>query len=203
MHRLAYLEKLLYLCSEFVRTQTKYRIMKKIILFATALMMVGCGFMQNSASGNGSQQTTAGTQQTAGTSTNAAMTAGQGAGNALHALYAQYVADGKKYNYKNTQNILNTVTLVANCEGLKENYKNKTYLTEFGKGMIASSLGLVTQNNVEQVTNSLVDMVKNSETVQTATAQAQSTASEAAGYANTAAQYAGALSSLLSIFSGK
>ena len=173
--------------------------MKKIILFATALMMVGCGFMQNSASGNGSQQTTAGTQQTSSSSTNAAMTAGQGAGNALHALYTQYIADGKKYNYKNTQNILNTVTL----EGLKENYKNKTYLTEFGKGMIASSLGLVTQNNVEQVTNSLVDMVKNSETVQTATAQAQSTASEAASYANTAAQYAGALSTLLSAFGGK
>ena len=202
MHRLAYLEKLLYLCSEFVRTQTKYRIMKKIILFATALMMVGCGFMQNSASGNGSQQTTA-TQQTTGSSTNAAMTAGQGAGNALQALYAQYVADGKKFNYKNTQNILNTVTLVANCEGLKENYKNKTYLTEFGKGMIASSLGLVTQNNVEQVTNSLVEMVKNSETVQTATTQAQNTANTAASYANTASQYAGALSTLLSAFGGK
>ena len=202
MHRLAYLEKLLYLCSEFVRTQTKYRIMKKIILFATALLMAGCGFMQNSASSNGSQQTTA-TQQTTGSSTNAAMTAGQGAGNALHALYAQYVADGKKYNYKNTQNILNTVTLVANCEGLKENYKNKTYLTEFGKGLVASSLGLVTQNNVEQVTNSLVDMVKNSETVQTATTQAQNTANTAASYANTASQYAGALSTLLSAFGGK
>ena len=131
------------------------------------------------------------------------MSAGQGAGSALQALYSQYKADGNKYDYKNMQNILNTVTLVANCEGLKENYKNTTYLKEFGKGMVASSLGLVTQNNVEQVTNSLVDMVKNSETVQTATAQAQSTASEAAGYANTAAQYAGALSSSLSIFSGK
>ena len=177
--------------------------MKKIILFATALLMAGCGFMQSSASGNGSQQTTASTQQTSSSSTNAAMTAGQGAGNALHALYTQYIADGKKYNYKNTQNILNTVTLIANCEGLKENYNNKTYRTEFGKGLVASSLGLVTQDNVETVTNSLVDMVKNSETVQTASAQAQSTASEAASYANTAAQYAGALSTLLSAFGGK
>ena len=69
--------------------------------------------------------------------------------------------------------------------------------------MIASSLGLVTQSNVETVTNSLVDMVKSSETVQAATTQAQNTANTAAGYANTAAQYAGALSSLLSAFGGK
>lgn len=45
--------------------------------------------------------------------------------NALLAIYHQYKADGNKYDYKNMQNILNTVTLVANCEGLKENYKDK------------------------------------------------------------------------------
>jgi hypothetical protein len=56
---------------------------------------------------------------------------------------------------------------------------------------------------VETVTNSLVDMVKNSETVQEAKTQTQSTASTAAGYANTAAQYAGALSTLLGTFAGK
>ena len=186
--------------------------MKKIILFATAIMMAGCGFMQNSTSSNNSQpaQPAATTAQ----ASNAAMTAGQGAGNALLAIYNQYKADGNKYDYKNMQNILNTVTLVANCEGLKENYKDKTYRSEFGKGMVASSLGLVTQNNVETVTNSLVEMVKNSETVknaqsqttqavQNAANQAQSTANQAASYANTAAQYAGALSTLLGAFGGK
>ena len=166
--------------------------------------MAGCGFMKNSTGSNqnsavSSQSTTTTTAQ----SGNTAVSAGQGAGNALLALYNQYKADGNKYDYKNMQNILNTVTLVANCEGLKDNFKDKTYLKEFGKGMIASSLGLVTQNNVETVTNSLVDMVKNSEAVQNATTQAQSTASTAAGYANTAAQYAGALSTLLGAFSGK
>lgn len=179
--------------------------MKKIMIFVAAtLIMAGCGFMKNSTGSNqnsavSSQSTTTTTAQ----SGNAAVSAGQGAGNALLALYNQYKADGNKYDYKNMQNILNTVTLVANCEGLKDNFKDKTYLKEFGKGMIASSLGLVTQNNVETVTNSLVDMVKNSETVQNATTQAQSTASTAAGYANTAAQYAGALSTLLGAFSGK
>ena len=172
--------------------------MKKIILFATALMMAGCGFMQNSTS-NGQSDQVQSTTTTTASSSNAAMTAGQGAGNALQALYTQYKADGK-YDYKNMQNALNTVTLIANCEGLKDNYKDKTYLTEFGKGLIASSLGLVTQNNVSTVTNSLVDMVKNSETVQNISSQAQSTANTAASYAGTAAQYAGSISNLLSLF---
>ena len=178
--------------------------MKKAFLMAAVMMMAGCGFMKNSTSSN--TTTTAQPATTTTTTTqnsNAAMSAGQGAGNALLNLYNQYKADGNKYDYKNMQNVLNTVTLVANCEGLKENYKNTSYLKEFGKGMVASSLGLVTQDNVEQVTNSLVDMVKNSETVQTATQTAQNTANTAAGYANTAAQYAGALSTLLSAFGGK
>lgn len=172
--------------------------MKKIILFATAIMMVSCGFMQNSTSSNTSSQATTSSQQTVQTG-NAAVSAGQGAGNALQALYTQYKADGK-YDYKNMQNILNTVTLVANCEGLKENYKDKTYLKEFGKGMIASSMGLVTQNNVQTVTNSLVDMIKTNETVQNATTKVQEGANSAASYANTAAQYASSISSLLSLF---
>jgi hypothetical protein len=176
---------------------------KSILLVTAMVLLSACGFMQNSTGSNtgNTQQTTANTQKS--TNVNAAMSAGQGAGNALQALYAQYKADGNKYNYKNMQNALNTVTLIANCEGLKDNYKDKTYLTEFGKGLIASSLGLVTQNNVETVTNSLVEMVKNSETVQTATQQAQNTAGTAAGYVSTAAQYAGALSTLLGAFSGQ
>lgn len=172
--------------------------MKKIILFATAIIMVSCGFMQNSTSSNTSSQATTSSQQTVQTG-NAAISAGQGAGNALQALYTQYKADGK-YDYKNMQNVLNTVTLVANCEGLKENYKDKTYLKEFGKGMIASSLGLVTQSNVNTVTNSLVEMVKSNETVQNATTKVQEGANSAAQYANTAAQYASSISSLLSLF---
>ena len=174
--------------------------MKKIILFATAIMMASCGFMQNSTSNvqSNNVQSTTTSQKTAQTG-NAAVSAGQGAGNALQALYAQYKADGK-YDYKNMQNVLNTVTLVANCEGLKDNYKDKTYLKEFGKGMIASSLGLVTQNNVQTVTNSLVEMVKSNETVQNATTKVQEGASSAASYANTAAQYASSISSILSLF---
>ncbi|MBO7457493.1 MAG: hypothetical protein J6T71_06705 [Paludibacteraceae bacterium] len=187
--------------------------MKKVIALAAAVaMLAGCGFLKNSTSSNTAAQPTA-TAQTAQTG-NTAVSAGQGVGNALLALYNQYKADGNKYDYKNMQNVLNTVTLLANCEGLKDNYKDKSYLKEFGKGMVASSLGLVTQNNVETVTNSLVDMVKNSEAVQSAKTQTSTAvqnasttaagyADTAASYANTAAQYAGALSTLLGAFSGK
>ncbi len=172
--------------------------MKKVFIVVIAsLLMSSCGLTKTATS---SSTTTPQTAAAAPAQT--AVSSGQGAGNALLNLYNQYKADGK-FDYQNMQNILNTVTLIANCEGLKTNYKDKEYLKDFGKGMIASSLGLVTQDNVETVTNSLVDMVKNSETVQEAKTQTQSTASTAAGYANTAAQYAGALSTLLGTFAGK
>ena len=178
--------------------------MKKIFLVAAVAMMVaGCGFMKNSTSSNAQTTTQTTTTTNASTDTNAAMTAGQGAGNALMNLYKQYKADGNKYDYKNMQNALNAVTLVANCEGLKDNFKNTTYLKEFGKGLVASSLGLVTQDNVQTVTNSLVDMVKNSDTVQNASQTLQNSANTAASYANTASQYAGAISTLLGAFAGK
>ena len=165
---------------------------KTILLVAAAAMLAGCGFMQNSTTNSAStntqssQATTTTVQQA-----NTAMSAGQGAGDALLKLYNQYKADGNKYDYKNMQNMLNTVTLVANCEGLKTNFKNTDYLKQFGSGLIASSLGLVTQNNVQTVTSSLVDMVKNSETVQNAADKAQNAADKTS-------QYASAISALLS-----
>ena len=120
--------------------------MKKTFLLAVAVaLLTGCGLLSNGASSTPAATTTTNT-------TSNALTAGQGAGTALHALYTQYKADGK-YDYTNLQNAMNTVSLLANCEGLKTGYKDKTYLKDFGKGMIASSLGLVTQSNVQSVTN--------------------------------------------------
>lgn len=175
--------------------------MKKIMLFvATAMMMTSCGFLQGGSSASSSTSSASQVQTTTPTDP---MVAGQGAGKALHALYTQYKADGNKFNYKNTQNILNTLNLVINCEELKNNYKQENYLKNFGKGLIASSMGLVTEANVTNVTNSLVDLVKSNDSVQSATSTVQSTANTVAGYANTASQYAGALGTLLSAFSGK
>ena len=168
--------------------------MKKTILLVTAVMLMSaCGLMQNSAS-----STPAATSTTTTVSSNA-QSAGQGAGSALHALYTQYKADGK-YDYTNLQNAMNTVSLLSSCQGLKDNYKDAAYLKDFGKGMIASSLGLVTQNNVQTVTNSLVDMVKSNENVQAATTQTQNAANTTASYLSTASQYAGSISNLLSLF---
>ena len=107
--------------------------MKKLILFAAAIMMTGCGFMLNGSSSNTASTQATQTTPVRNSSSTAAMSAGQGAGSALQSIYTQYKADGK-FDYKNMQNILNTVTLVANCEGLKDNIKNTTYLKDFGKG---------------------------------------------------------------------
>ena len=177
--------------------------MKKIFMItAVAVLVAGCGMLKGNSSSNNSTSSSATTTTTTTTATSA-LSAGQGAGNALLNLYNQYKADGNKYDYKNMQNALNAVTLIANCEGLKSNYKDKTYLKDFGKGMMASSLGLVTQDNVESVTGGLVDMIKSNEKVQETKTAAQNTASTAASYASTAAQYAGALSTILGAFSGK
>ena len=170
--------------------------MKKVIFAAAAAMlMTGCGMMKRTTVSvdQPANNTTATTATTAAPAT--ATSAGQGAGTALLNLYNQYKADGNKYDYQNMQNILNTVS--------KSNYKDKTYLKDFGKGMMASSLGLVTQDNVESVTGGLVDMIKSNEKVQETKTAAQNTASTAASYASTAAQYAGALSTILGAFSGK
>ncbi|MBQ7632274.1 MAG: hypothetical protein IJS82_05920 [Paludibacteraceae bacterium] len=190
--------------------------MKKIFVLAVSgLMMVSCGMMKgnsstsNSSSSSQASETTQSTQVTQAQTTQTnqatqsstdtqttAYTNGQGAGNALLSLYNQYKADGK-YDYKNIQNLMNTMQLVANCEGLKTNYKDTDYLKQFGTGLIASSLGLVTQNNVQTVTTSLVDMVKNSETVQNATEKVQSATTQAQNAADKTAQYASAISALL------
>ena len=166
---------------------------KSLLLIAAVVLMSACGFQKNSTTG--AQQSSTTQQATT------ALSSGQGAGDALYNLYQQFRADGNRYDLQNMQNVLNTVTLIANCQGLKNNYKDKAYLSDFGKGMIAGSLGLVTRNNVDKVTNSLVDMVKNSEEYQDTKTKAQTTASTAAGYASTAAQYAGALSAILGAFS--
>ena len=169
-----------------------------VFLLLAAGALSSCSMMQSSSSTTTQQpQTVSYTQQT---NSSGAMSAGQGAGSALINLYNQYKADGNKFNYSNMQNILNTLSLISNCEGLKSNYKNTHYLKNFGKGVIASSLGLVTQNNVQTVTNSLVDMVKGSESVQQVATQSQSTLNSAIEYANTASQYAGAIGNLLSLF---
>ena len=112
------------------------------------------------------------------------------------ALYEQFKADGNKYDYKNLNNIINSLQLVSACEGLKTAKSDKTYLKDFGKGMLVSAAGLVTEKNVNSVTNTLTDMVVSNPTV-------TSTATTAADKLQTAAQTASSISSILNMFAGK
>ena len=171
---------------------------KTAFLIALAIVVASCGALKGTSSQTGSAAgstgSTAASTVTANNST--AVGAGQNAGTALVAMYNQYKADGNKYDYKNLNNIINTLQLVSACEGLKDNKSNKEYLKSFGKGMLASAAGLVTESNVNQVTNTLTDMVVNNPTVTSA-------ATTAADKLNTAAQTASSISSILSLFSGK
>ncbi len=171
---------------------------KTILLIATAIAMLSCSALKGTSSqttaNNGAAATTAQTLASANNST--AMGAGQNAGTALLAMYNQFKADGNKYDYKNLNNILNTLQLVSACEGLKDNKGDKTYLKSFGKGMMVAAAGLVTEKNVNNVTNTLTDMVVKNPTV-------TSTATTAAEKLNTAAQTASSISSILSMFTGK
>ena len=171
---------------------------KTVLLIALAVAMLSCGAMKGTSSQTSSNQGVAASPVAATQVSNnsTAMGAGQNAGAALLAMYNQYKADGNKYDYKNLNNIINTLQLVSACEGLKDNKSNKEYLKNFGKGMLVSAAGLVTESNVNTVTNTLTDMVVNNPTVTSA-------ATTAADKLNTAAQTASSISSILSLFSGK
>ena len=171
---------------------------KTALLIALAIVAASCGALKGTSSQTGSNASASSSAvaSTSTASTQTAVGAGQNAGSALVAMYNQYKADGNKYDYKNLNNIINSLQLVSACEGLKDNKSNKEYLKSFGKGMLASAAGLVTESNVNQVTNTLTDMVVSNPTVTGA-------ASTAAEKLNTAAQTASSISSILGLFAGK
>lgn len=179
--------------------------MKKIIVLvlSTMVVMTGCSLLKGSASSASSSASTA-AATTAPVANSSALTAGNGAGQALLGLYSQYKADGK-YDYKNISNISNTVLLLANITELPSNVKNSTYLKEFGQGMMSSAASLITPDNVETVTDNLTTLAgQYTEKAKTSVSQtadkAATTVSSAADKLNTAAQTAGSIASLLSMF---
>ena len=185
--------------------------MKKLfLLVAAATAMMSCSMLKSNSSA--STSTTSANQtanqtvsqpvvQTSNNSmtlgnTSTAISSGQTAGSALLALYNQYKADGNKYDYKNLNNVINCLQLVNACEGLKTQKTDKTYLKDFGKGMLITAAGLVTESNVNSVTNQLTEMVTSNETVTNA-------AASMADKMQTAANTAASISSILSMFAGK
>ncbi len=182
--------------------------MKKILFsLAAVALLASCSLLKGTSANNAAAPAASTTADAAAVSTT--LTAGQAAGNALHALYTQYKADGK-YDYKNINNAINATLLLANCADLPKNVKNAAYLKEFSQGLIASSAGLVTQSNVNAVTNNLTTIATEyaqgvaektaaSETAQKAAATTNTVAEKLA----TAASTANSISSLLSLFGKK
>ncbi len=172
---------------------------KMIILCTSAIMLMGCGAL--SGVSTTPQTTSTATQQVVNlaqtaqnsTSNSAAVNAGRTAGTSILGLYNQCKADGK-YDYKNFNNISNTILLLANCADLPNNVKDKAYMKEFGQGMMLSAVGLITEENVEAVTGNLVNIAG-----QYADKAAEATSS-VADKLTTAAQTASAISSMLMLF---
>ncbi len=130
-------------------------------------------------------------------------------------LYRQYKADGK-FDASNTNNIINSLQLIANCTSLKENYKDKAFMSDYGQGLIMGAAGLINTSNVNNVMNSLTNLattagqnaannattaVNNAvTTTNNALGQASSTVSNALSQAATVAQSASSITNLLGMF---
>lgn len=169
--------------------------MKKTILTASvAMLMMSCGMLQQPAStATPTQPATTATTEAQPATPATPTEAGQAAATALQSLYAQYKADGK-YDFKNINNITNSILLLANCAELPSNAKNASYLKDFGVGMMANAPQLITEENVESVTNNLTTMAgKYADKAASATATA-------AEKLSTAAATASSIANLLTIF---
>lgn len=82
---------------------------------------------------------------------------GINAGKALLGLYTQFKADGNKFNFQNSNNINNLLTLAGSIQGLKNGTENVN-TTNFLSGLISGSNNLVNKNNSSNVLSSLTSL---------------------------------------------
>ena len=166
--------------------------MKKVFLFvATAMLLSSCGALTGTPSS--SNQASGNTATAAAVQTNPSAQ-GQAAGSALKSLYSQYKADGK-YDAGNMNNIINTLTLVNNCQGLKTNVKDSEFWKSFAGGLILGSDMLVNTSNVDQITNGLQTMVNSVDA-----SKLQAAVSNAGTAVSNVSSAASSISSILSMF---
>lgn len=161
-----------------------------------AMMIGSCGTVSAQTVNKKLSTTTKAPSATTTTPVSQATTYGQGAGAAIMNLYAQYKTDGK-FDVKNTNNILNSLQLFANCIDLKDNYKDKTYLSEYGLGLMKGAAGLVNTDNVESVLSNLTELANSK------AAEASETASNALTKAAAVAAGANNINNLLGLFINK
>lgn len=128
--------------------------MKKYLTYAMALVLMLTMSSWSLKNLFGGSSTATEVQETP-----AAQKAGQNAGKALSTLYTNYKSSGT-IDMKDVNTYAQLGLLVANCTGLKENYSDKEYLRLYGQGLIAGGMGLVTENNVSDLTSTLTDLAK-------------------------------------------
>ena len=107
-----------------------------LISFAT-LGFVSCGILGNAGNNTVAQAT------------------GQTCGNAIVGLYTSYKSTGT-INLTNPTNLTNAITLAACYTQIKDNKDNAEYRKAFSNGLIMSSAGLITNQNVSNVVNTLL-----------------------------------------------
>lgn len=108
-----------------------------MVCFA-ALAMSSCS-MLNSAAGSNS----------------VAAASGQSCGTAVQGLYQSYKGTGK-VDLTNASNLSNALALATAYTNLKNNKGDESYRKAFTSGLIASSAGLVTQQNADTFVNQML-----------------------------------------------
>lgn len=160
--------------------------MKKALICSLAAMMLLCSFDLKSLFGGSKSTTTTTTPAT--TQVVSTNTDGSAAGKALRALYTNYKATGK-YDASNVSNILNTISLINSCKNLKTNAKDKTYWSDFAKGLVLGSDNLVTDQISGAVTSKLSEIAASVDTEKLeSTAQKASAVKTVAGDVTTLLQ---------------
>ena len=157
-----------------------YNIMKKILYSIIAgLVLASCGSMapttNNSAAAPAPApaQTTTTTAPSASqvessvkdainsavaTNNSASFNAGSQSGVALKALYNQYKLDGK-LDLSNLSNVANILNVAAQAQQIKNAEKGSVNYTDFSKGLVEGSTGLISDINADAVVEGLKQTV--------------------------------------------
>lgn len=138
------------------------KVISTVVCLAMAFTLVSCGSSKSSttstssSSANSSIASTVATMLGAAPATSAAQQAGTNAGSAILSLYKNYKAAGK-LDMSNTSNILSAIQLATSALQIKDNYKDAGFYKDFATGMVASATNLITNNNVGNTINTLVN----------------------------------------------
>lgn len=151
--------------------------MKKILYSVIAgLVLASCGSMapttNNSAAAPAPAQTTTTTPSSSqvessvkdainsavATNNSASFNAGSQSGVALKALYNQYKLDGK-LDLSNLSNVANILNVAAQAQQIKNAEKGSVNYTDFSKGLVEGSTGLISDINADAVVEGLKQTV--------------------------------------------